>query len=314
MTDKTAQDWSNYWQGRAASEAGAALVGVGVETNQEIGAFWSERLQAVSISSRLLDLACGAGSVVRCAAALGIGDITGVDISREAIQTLKTEFPNVRGVVASADATGLPSGSFDVVASQFGFEYADPIKAAGEAARLLKPDGQFLALAHSRDSAIEAEVSALGGDAKAIRDSGFIAAASAMFRADMSGASDAVFDKTAQTFAAPQTEVLNIAKRSGGLAAHLYEGTQTLYQQRLRYNLSDIIGWLNGMESEINAFIGRMDSMQGAALSDVDVKAILRALEQGGLTAAQPEKFTSASTGDVLGWVIFAKGGAKPKT
>jgi len=88
MTDKTAQDWSNYWQGRAASEAGAALVGVGVETNQEIG-------------------------------------------------------------------------SFDVVASQFGFEYADPIKAAGEAARLLKPDGQFLALAHSRDSAIEAEVSAL---------------------------------------------------------------------------------------------------------------------------------------------------------
>ena len=306
MSDKNAKDWGNYWQGRAASEAGAALIGVGVETNQEISAFWTEQLKAFPKTVSLLDLACGAGSVVRRAAALGIEDITGVDISNEAIETLKSEFPDVKGVVASADFTGLPSGRFDIVASQFGFEYADPLKAAGEAARLLKAGGQFLALAHSRNSAIEAEVSGLGGDAKAVIESGFITAASAMFRADMSGASDADFQKAAQAFASPQAEVLAIAKRAGGLAAHLYQGTQTLYQQRRRYNLGDIIGWLNGMEAEINAFIGRMDSMQRAALGDDDVKGILRVLEQGGLKPDPPKMFMSASTNDVLGVVISA--------
>lgn len=30
MNDKSANDWGNYWQGRAASEHGAALIGVGV--------------------------------------------------------------------------------------------------------------------------------------------------------------------------------------------------------------------------------------------------------------------------------------------
>lgn len=307
MSDKNAQDWGNYWQGRAASEAGAALVGVGVETNQEIAAFWTQRLKDIPKTARLLDLACGAGSVVRRAAKLGLTDLSGVDISAEAIQTLKTEFPNVTGIVASADATGLPRAQFDIVASQFGFEYADAAKAAGEAARLINTGGQFLALAHSHDSAIEAEVAGHGRDAKAIIASGFIGAAKTMFHADISGASDAVFHEAAQAFAPPQAAVLEIAKRTGGLAAHLYQGTQTLYQQRKGYSFGDVSGWLNGMESEINAFIGRMDSMQNAALTDADVQAVRRALEQGGLTPQQPKKFISESTGDILGWIISAK-------
>jgi len=193
-----------------------------------------------------------------------------------------------------------------MVASQFGFEYADATKAASEAARLLGKGGQFLALAHSSDSAIEAEVSRLGSDAKAIIDSGFIAAAGNMFRADMTGADDNVFGQAAQSFAGPQVEVLTIAKRAGGLAAHLYQGTQTLYERRRGYNLSDVIGWLDGMSAEISAFVGRMDSMQQAALSQTEAQAVLDALEAGGLTPQPLETFTSNTTGDVIGWVICA--------
>ncbi len=306
MSDTIEQDWGNYWQGRAASEAGTALVGVGVETNAEIAAFWTARFETLPKTARLLDLACGAGSVVRHAAALGLTELTGVDISKDAIATLKSEFPTVTGVVASADASGLPRGSFDVVASQFGFEYADAVKAAADAARLLGTGGQFLALAHSADSAIEAEVSGLGGDAKAVLDSGFISAARDLFFADMSGSSDAVFQTAAQAFAGPQAQVLTIAKKAGGLAAHLYQGTQTLYQQRKRYHLEDVLGWLGGMEAEITAFLGRMDSMQAAALSEAQAKAVVQALEKGGLTAQPLEKFLSPSTGDVIGWIISA--------
>ena len=306
MSDKTTEDWGNYWQGRAASDAGAALVGVGVETDAEIAAFWTERFKDVPKSARVLDLACGAGSVLRRAKALGLEDVSGVDISKEAIATLKAEFPDVTGFVASADDTGLAAGGFDIVASQFGFEYANAPKAAAEAARLLSKGGQFIALAHSSDSAIETEVARLGGDAKAILESGFISAAQGMFTADMSGASDSVFAAAAAKFAGPQAEVLAIAKRAGGLAAHLYEGTQTLYGKRRAYNLSDIKGWLGGMEDEIKAFVGRMESMQNAALSEAQAKDILSALEQGGLAPQPLERFTSKATGDIIGWVICA--------
>ncbi len=306
MNDKTAQDWGNYWQGRAASESGAALIGVGIETDAEIGAFWDGHLGALPKSARVLDLACGAGSVLRRASAIGLKNLCGVDISDAAIATLKAEFPNAQTVVASAEATGLDDAQFDIVASQFGFEYADATAAAREAARLVAKGGQFLALAHSKSSAIELEVARLGADAKAILESGFIGRACEMFEADMTGATDATFAKAAAAFSGPQAEVLAIAKRAGGIAAHLYQGTQTLYQKRRGYELSDVTNWLNGMRSEIAAYAGRMESMRRAAISEAEAKAVLGALKAGGLKPQPLHAFKSKITGDIIGWIIHA--------
>ncbi len=323
MTDKNdtqqAENWGNYWQGRAASDADAALVGpdvglgigVGIETDAEIGAFWTGWLAQLPKSTRLLDMACGAGSVVRRATEVGLTDITGVDISSDAITTLKAACPKAKGVVASADATGLGAGCFDRVASQFGFEYADARKAAGEAVRLLAKGGSFLALAHSQDSAIEREVTRLGGEAKAILDCGFIERAKQLFTADKAGGpessgSEAEFSKAAAAFAGPQAQLMTIARASGGLAAHLYQGTQTMFERRAVYDLADITSWLDGMAAEISAFVGRMDSMVQAALSEVEANAVLAVLEQGGLTPAPLEQFISQQSGDVLGWIIAA--------
>lgn len=305
MTNENENNWSNYWQGRTASEAGAALVGVGIESDADIGEFWRQRLGALPKTTRILDLACGAGSVVRRAAALDMNDVTGVDISTAAIAALQNEFPNAAGVVASADDTGLPSASFDLVASQFGFEYAQVNKAASEAARLLKTGGQFLALAHSADSAIEAEVSRNGGVAKDIVLSGFIEAAEALFAAAFSGA-PAEFELAAKNFEVPQAKVFDIAKRYGGLAAHLYQGGRTLYERRQAYALSDITAWLSGMQNEIQAFVGRMESMQAAALTEAEASAVLDILAEGGLTPQPLDVFKAKDTGDVLGWVIYA--------
>ncbi len=307
MSDKTAQDWGNYWQGRAGTEAGAALIGVGIETDAEIAAFWTERLKDLPQTTRLLDLACGAGSVLRRANAAGFKSLSGVDISKDAIATLKKEFPNVSGVIASADETGISGHSFDVVASQFGFEYANAPKAAAEAARLLDKGGQFIALTHSSNSAIEAEVSRLGKDAKAVLESGFIEASHELFTAKMNGGNEAIFREAARKFSVPQGKVLTIAKRAGGLAAHLYQGTQTLYEKHRAYTLNDITGWLGGMEAEIKAFVGRMESMQAAALTQADAMAVLAALEAGGLKPQPLEPFVSKIKGDVIGWIISAK-------
>jgi len=65
MTDTQTQDWSNYWQGRVASESGVALVGAGIETDAEIAAFWDGILSDLAQSAKVLDLACGAGWIIR---------------------------------------------------------------------------------------------------------------------------------------------------------------------------------------------------------------------------------------------------------
>ncbi len=317
MTDKTTDknktqqgaNWGNYWQGRAApdTESGAgAELGVGVERDVEIGAFWAERFATLPKSTRLLDMACGAGSVAARATEAGLSDVTGVDISPDAITTLKAACPKAKGVVAPADATGLGAGSFDRVTSQFGFEYAGALMAAAEAVRLLAKGGSFLALTHSQDSAIEREVTRLGGDIKAILECGFIERAKQLFVVDKAGASEAEFSKAAQAFAGPQARLMTIAKANGGLAAHLYQGTQTMFERRGGYELADITGWLDGMQAEISAFIGRMDSMVQAALSEDEANAVLAVLKQGGLTPAPLKPFISQQSGDVLGWIIAA--------
>lgn len=300
--NENAQNWGNYWQGRAASEAGAALVGAGVENDAQIAAFWDDILSGLPKNTRVLDLACGAGSVLRRAKACGLSALTGVDISSDAIVTLKAAFPDVTGISAPADNTGLAEASFDIVASQFGFEYADVLAASAEAARLTAQGGQFAALAHMKGGAIEKEVGAQLSDARAIIDTGFIPLAKDLFRVEMSGGTDAAFDAAAARFGPAQTALMDIAKRTGGLAEHLYRGAQTLYQQRRGYALSDINSWLDGMSTEIAAFTGRMTSMQNAALSEQDTKAVCAVFEQNGMRA-QPLEVLTLGT-DSVAWII----------
>lgn len=300
----TAQNWSNYWQGRAGSGAGAALVGVGVENDAQIAAFWDDVLSALPSDARVLDLACGAGSVLRRADARGMTDLTGVDVSSAAITTLKAAFPTVRGITASADQTGLGSGGFDLVASQFGFEYADVTSAAAEATRLIDGGGQFCALAHIQGGAIETEVATQLSGARDILDTAFIPLAKDLFAVDMNGGSDADFDVAAARFGPAQSTLMELAKASGGLAEHLYTGTQTLYQQRRQYDLSDVTGWLDGMAAEIAAFIGRMTSMQDAALSREAAQGVCDVLQGGGLIVA-PLDILRLGRDDVA-WIIRA--------
>ena len=304
-TASNAQNWGNYWQGRAASEAGAALVGVGVENDAQIAAFWDDILGPLPKDASILDLACGAGSVLRRAKACGLSNLTGVDISPDAITTLKAAFPDVTGVAAPADATGLDDAAFDMVASQFGFEYADVSKAAREAARLVKSGGQFVALAHIETGAIETEVTAQLSDARAITDTAFIPLAKALFKVDMSGGSDADFEAALARFSPAQTELLEIAKRTGGLAEHLYRGTQTLYQGRVGYHLSDVEGWLDGMAAEIAAFTGRMESMRQASLSEDAAQAILDVFKTLGLNALPLDVLMLGT--DKVAWIIRAQ-------
>ncbi|MGJ8564102.1 MAG: class I SAM-dependent methyltransferase [Alphaproteobacteria bacterium] len=301
-----AQSWSDYWKGRAVTKNGAMSVGAGIESDEDIHAFWDDFFAPIAPNTPFLDLACGAGAVASRAQKSGCSNVTGVDVSEGAIQALAENCPGAKGIVAPANATGLVDGAYGLIASQFGFEYAGATRVVPEVSRLLAPGGRFIALCHMKGSVIETEVAEKRNQIQAIIDTGFIEHAKVLFEADKRLGDDVGFAAALDSFRPAQDALLAIAKSSGGLAAHLYEGTQTLYSKRLNYSLEDMTGWLDGMANEIVAYYNRMQSMIDVALSESDVKSIDQAFENYGLSFNGAAVFKAGVMQDQLGWVIQA--------
>jgi SAM-dependent methyltransferase len=92
----------------------------------------------------LADLACGTGSAA-LAAAQRCARVTAVDLTPELIAQAreKAEAANldVTWVAADAADTGLPTDAFDVVVSNMGIIFVEPVRQVAEIARLIKPAG-----------------------------------------------------------------------------------------------------------------------------------------------------------------------------
>ncbi|MFZ5723574.1 MAG: putative RNA methyltransferase [Pseudomonadota bacterium] len=85
----------------------------------------------------LLDIGCGEGwytGALRTVAA----DVTGLDLSKDAVRLAAKQHPGIRWLVAGSSALPLADASMDVVTSLF-----SPLPAA-EIARVLKPGGHLL--------------------------------------------------------------------------------------------------------------------------------------------------------------------------
>lgn len=262
--------WSNYWKGRENGSTGALT---GVESDQELQAFWASALQDGPRERPLLDLACGAGTVLKQAANLGYQDLTGLDYSAEAIAVLKNDMPSVKTVTASASETGLDAGGYAMIVSQFGLEYAGAQAAFTEAARLCAADGKIITVMHMTGGAIEAEVKNHAAHCQTILDSAYIPSARAFFEGAYANDTEAgdIAAKAMTQARDVMTKVIIPDEHS--LAAHLMAGASELWSKRANYILSDITGWLDGMQAEVEAYHARMTAMLNAALDEEAVSA-----------------------------------------
>ncbi len=335
MSDTNKQNWGNYWQGRAGNSSGEnpgdgfgeALVGVGIEHNEKLGAFWTASFAGLDSGAKILDMACGAGSVLRHAHNSGFTELSGVDISDAAIKAVQAEFAaakgikGVKGIVAPVDKTGLAGGAYDMVVSQYGFEYAGSrrqvLAAATEMARLLNPNGQFTALCHIKGGGIEQEVHGHLNDIKTLAQSNFIPAAKAVFSAAFAAESTPspktkkAYEDAVSGLTAPREKITgwiglgqNGSSEIHKLGQHLYSGTIDLFNRRKAYSLADIIGWLDGMQGEIDAYKGRMHSMQQAALSAKDANNILAVFSRSGFEVEAPQKFYLTDDNKPAAWIL----------
>jgi ubiquinone/menaquinone biosynthesis C-methylase UbiE len=113
--------------------------------------------------ARILDIACGNGAIATIAAETGrehskdffIAATDLADIHSELIVEEKTK--QARHDIEFHSRTPcerqpFDDGSFDLVTSQFGFEYSDIEQTLKEVRRLLVPGGRFIAISHHSDS------------------------------------------------------------------------------------------------------------------------------------------------------------------
>jgi len=97
----------------------------------------------VTSSTRVLDLACGPGSLSAVAAARG-ADVTGVDIAAEMVAVARQRNPDIPFRRAPAQELPFDDRSFDAVCCGFGMHhFPDPGEAAVEVFRVLRSGGAF---------------------------------------------------------------------------------------------------------------------------------------------------------------------------
>ena len=155
--------WQRYWRENRL----AACVPDNPDSAAAIETHWTGFFSELPAGKRVLDIATGNGVLLvwgaRAARAAGHQlRLTGIDLAdidpERFLPEHRIDLAAAR-FIGNTAAESLPfaDGSFDVVVSQYGLEYADLELALSEVARVLASGGQLHWLAHGSDSIVVAQ-------------------------------------------------------------------------------------------------------------------------------------------------------------
>ena len=311
-----AGEWDQYWRG--AGEAGALTAGGA--RHPALRTFWMEYFAAVRDdfpSPRLLDVASGSGAVIECALEAFAGaalDAWCLDSSPAAIQGLRERFPSVTGLRCDAGSIPSEAGRFDLITSQFGIEYAglDAIRRLPDA---LTPDGRIVLLMHHEGGLIQAECAASLDAVKRVQSCRFIELARDMFAAGFAavrGADRNPYDDAATKLAPAVQSLEELMSESGqdvaaGTVARLYHDVARIHSRLPNYDPDEVLGWLERMASELEAYGGRMASMLEAALDAPEFERLCQSLTERGCILDTAGPFKPSDHEEPLGWALVAR-------
>jgi SAM-dependent methyltransferase len=281
---------------------------------------WEKFFSTFDAGSKLLDLATGAGHVVRLAIEAAIRlkrnyEVHGVDLADIA----SLQRAGVEGVAGAAqfhgkiDLNALPfeNDVFDGVTSQFGIEYADRDVAIAEAVRVLRRGGRGIFLMHRAGGSVEkACADRLRAHRRVLPDD-------AIFRLG-----ETVFVRLSET-APPALVMADVARFRAAVTAIAARFAATGPESNMhaaipflvdlartphRYDPNDAVRRLKFVERDLQHWAQRQEAMIAAALDEAGIAAFANALAKAGATPGTPATCRSPS-GDLLAWQLaFEKG------
>ena len=246
-----AADWSAYWASTA--ERSACLPDVPEAVNAALSRFWQDRAAALPAQARVVDLCTGKGAV-----------LFALHAARDDLHLEGYDYAAVSSDHASLilhggqDCAALPLAdrAIDAVTSQFGMEYTPD--SAIEAARILRPNGQFAMIAHHRDSVLVAANAARRDALSAFCASGLFARAVTVARGGVAHDIDAIMANLAKDHAGQHViaELFRALRQCVGLGA---AGVPQIAR----------------LEAMAAAERQRLDAMANAALDEVGLNHLL---------------------------------------
>lgn len=311
----TAQSWDSYWRGDTSSHAYSSS---GVN-HVAVTAYWKSLFNEMKddgAAKTMVDIASGNGALPELA--LSIFDtntlnITAVDVSASAIENITRRFPDVIGVVADANELDLDENKYDIVTSQFGIEYAGS-SAVDKAIDLVKPDGLLAFMLHAKGGKIEDECQANKEALFKLVEINFLVLAHKMFEhgfAAVAGADRSAYDEAATELNSVLPVVEGLIEIygedvAGGLIVQLYADVGKIHSRMPHYNAEDILPWLDAMNSEVKAYLERMQSMLDAALDQQKFDVICNKLESASFSLQDHTALIDQQTSLPLAWIIRA--------
>lgn len=265
----------------------------------------------------MIDIGCGNGAVTTIAIdvsrAMGARiEVHCADCSSSAVADVRRRMPQVEAVACDALNTPYADGSFDLVVSQFGIEYAG--KAAfAEAARLVSASGNLTAIVHLAGGALHRECEENLAAAAAANASNLMPLARAAFAAgfDMLAGRMSVtefqYHEKRLRAAVETAKRIKAARAIGAFLSNLLRDIEYMLA-RLRNHAPDkVFSWLDLMAGELTAHEGRMASMTESALDAEAIARVAEDLSAAGFFVDPPQTLSLQETGKPAGWILSAR-------
>lgn len=299
--------WADFWRhGGAGPESGClplALRAIDAVQTQ----VWQDLARSLRRGARVLDLATGDGAVLgKMRRARSDLKLTGVDSSPVLPR-------GARGIELkpSTPMEDLPFAdrAFDLVTSQFGFEYGDTERISRQIYRVLRPDGSFAFIVHHAEGRIvghnagRAEVLAW-----ASRESGILEKAEGLVRARAVAniATPALFRD------APTEARRRFPAQSAG-EEFLTAVLQTLELGR-RARARESLEVLATLRAKADNEISRIEALRGAARTQDGIIRLAEQLRSAGLEVREPTALREDGEGQPFAWHLQGIRPAEPRS
>lgn len=304
--------WRHYWRENRL----AACVPDNPDSAAAIETHWTGLFSELPTGKRVLDVATGNGVLLVWAAkaARAAGrtlTLTGIDLADIDPARFVPEHQRdlaVARFVGNTAAESLPfaDGSFDVVVSQYGLEYADLELALSEAARVLASGGQLHWLAHDADSIVVSQGRARLADIDLLLASeGPFAAMSAYTEARVRGRKVSRATRILAE-ALRSAEAHCAAHPPATLVRQLCGGILDTANQYEKYHPDDIERWLEENLKRLRGQRQRTSDLLSACLSGDRLARVEQALGAAPWSGAAISSLGMGAAGGSVGRLIHA--------